>query len=387
MGGKIDKSTFFQTPRRRIILWPIYPGKKHVTDFRNLDSSNANLPNGGPSLPNGDQDAHDAEYALDSRHIADLIGQIKESADKLAIDRPSRGDLKIISRTLRELRYAFKVFTPYRSRRKVTVFGSARTLPDEPAYQQAVHFGRAMADRGWLVVTGAASGIMEAGHVGAGRENSMGLNIMLPFEQHSNSIIAGDSKLVHMKYFFTRKLMFVKECEAVCLLPGGFGTLDEGLEVLTLLQTGKRDMVPVVFLDPPGGDFWQPFQEFVKDRLLAKKLISPEDLSLYTLTDNVDVAVGKILDFYRVFHSMRYVRNKLVFRLVKTPSEELLDAINEQFSDILSEGQFVSSQALREEHDDAALIALPRLAFAFNRRSLGRLRELINFINRDGLPV
>ncbi len=177
---------------------------------------------------------------------------IKESADKLAADRTSRGDLKILSRALRELRWAFKVFAPYRSRRKVTVFGSARTRPHEATYKQAVEFGRAMAGRSWLVVTGAASGIMEAGHLGAGRENSMGLNIMLPFEQDANPVIAGDPKLVHMKYFFTRKLMFVKECDAVCLLPGGFGTLDEGFEVLTLLQTGKRDIVPIVFLDEKG---------------------------------------------------------------------------------------------------------------------------------------
>ena len=258
--------------------------------------------------------------------------QIKESADKLAADRTSRGDLKILSRTLRELRYAFKVFTPYRSRRKVTVFGSARTRPHEATYQQAVDFGREMAERSWLVVTGAASGIMEAGHLGAGRENSMGLNIMLPFEQYANPVIAGDPKLVHMKYFFTRKLMFVKECDAVCLLPGGFGTLDEGLEVLTLLQTGKRDMVPVVFLDEPGGNFWTDFHDYVEHRLLGHGMISPEDLSLYKLTDDVDDAVGEIDQFFRVYHSMRYVKNKLVFRLSEAPSAELLAAINDEFA-------------------------------------------------------
>jgi uncharacterized protein (TIGR00730 family) len=189
------------------------------------------------------------------RHIEDLIQTIKESADKLAADGSSRGDLKLISRTLRELRYAFKVFAPYRKRRKVTVFGSARTKPEEPSYQEAVKLGRAFAEQNWLVVTGAAAGIMEAGHQGAGREHSMGLNIMLPFEQEANPVIRDDHKLVHMKYFFTRKLMFVKECDAVVCLPGGFGTLDEGMEVITLLQTGKRDMVPVVLLDPPGGRY------------------------------------------------------------------------------------------------------------------------------------
>jgi len=240
-----------------------------------------------------------------------------------------------------------------------------------------------LADKGWLVVTGAASGIMEAGHVGAGRENSMGLNIMLPFEQSSNSIIAGDPKLVHMKYFFTRKLMFVKECDAVCLLPGGFGTLDEGLEVLTLLQTGKRDLVPVVFLDAPGGNFWQPFQQFIIDRLLGDGMISPEDLSLYKLTDNVQTAVDEVLQFFKVYHSMRYVKNRLVLRLTKEPSPALMQSINAEFNDLSTEGEIVLSGPLREEKDEPSLVALPRLAFRFNRRSLGRLRQLIDVLNRD----
>jgi hypothetical protein len=322
---------------------------------------------------------------IDRSRIVDLIEQIKESADKLAVDRTSRGDLKIISRTLRELRYAFKVFTPYRSRRKVTVFGSARTRPDEAAYRQAVSFGRAMAEQKWLVVTGAASGIMEAGHVGAGRENSMGLNIMLPFEQYANPIIAGDTKLVHMKYFFTRKLMFVKECDAVCLLPGGFGTLDEGLEVLTLLQTGKRDLVPVVFLDAPGGTFWVEFQQYVERRLLGGGMISPDDLSLYMLTDRVETAVDEILGFFKVYHSMRYVKNKLVLRLKEAISPELLAAINAEFGDIVNGGQFTLSAPLGEEKDEPDLAPFPRLVFRFNRRSLGRLRQLINAINLGGI--
>lgn len=334
------------------------------------------------SLPDPSDDLPVVTGPLDRQRINELIDQIKESADKLASDQTTHGDLKILSRTLRELRYAFKVFTPYRSRRKVTVFGSARTRPTEPAYQQAVAFGHAMAQLGWLVLTGAASGIMEAGHVGAGRENSMGLNIMLPFEQSSNSIIAGDSKLVHMKYFFTRKLMFVKECDAVCLLPGGFGTLDEGLEVLTLLQTGKREMVPVVFLDQPGGDFWQPFEQFIRDRLLARGMISPEDLSLYKMTDNVDVAVNEIMQFFRVYHSMRYVKHKLVLRLTQRPTPELLDQLNTDFRDIITEGKIEISDALPEEHGEPALVALPRLVFRFNRRSLGRLRQLIDCVNR-----
>jgi uncharacterized protein (TIGR00730 family) len=267
----------------------------------------------------------------------------------------------------------------------VTVFGSARTPKDDPAYQQAVAFGRAMAEHDWLVVTGAAAGIMEAGHEGAGRENSMGLNIMLPFEQEANPIIAGDPKLVHMKYFFTRKLMFVKECDAVVCLPGGFGTLDEGLEVLTLLQTGKRDMVPVVFLDAPGDNFWHPFQHFVEQTLLKRRMISPEDLSLYKLTDDCQVAVQEILQFYKNYHSMRYVKNKLVLRLHQAPSQSLLEQVNEHFRDIVVEGPIALGEPLPEERDEPDLLELPRVIFRFNRRSHGRLRQMIDAFNRGQL--
>ena len=319
------------------------------------------------------------------RQIADLIRKIKESADKLASDRTSRGDLKILSRTLRELRWAFKIFAPYRARRKVTVFGSARASPDDPTYQQAIRFGRAMARQGWLVVTGAASGIMEAGHVGAGRENSMGLNIMLPFEQEANPVIAGDHKLVYMKYFFTRKLVFVKESDAICLLPGGFGTLDEGLEVVTLLQTGKRDMVPVVFLDEPGGDYWTDFQQFIRRKLLARGMIGEVDLSLYRITDDVEEAVEEIRQFFRVYHSMRYVHGNLVLRLGKPPGDELLSEINTHFADILSGGRFSSTGPLPEEKDEPELAHLPRLVFNFNRHDLARLRQLIDCLNRGNV--
>ncbi len=320
-----------------------------------------------------------------SQHVADLVQQIKESADKLAADGSSRGDLKILSRTLRELRYAFKVFSPYRRNRKVTVFGSARTRPDEPAYIQAIDFGRAMASHDWLVVTGAASGIMEAGHRGAGKSHSMGLNIMLPFEQSANPIINGDPKLVHMKYFFTRKLMFVKECDAVVCLPGGFGTLDEAMEVITLLQTGKRDMVPVVLLNAPGEKYWEGLHNFVVDHLLGGRMISPEDLSLYKVTDNMQEAVDEVLTFFRVYHSMRYVKEKLVFRLQEPLHPLLLEAINAHFADILVSGQFVQTTTLDQEQDEPDLQHMPRLVFHFNRRSLGRLRQLIDAVNRGSL--
>ena len=326
-------------------------------------------------------DPTDNRPSRDPRRTADLIERIKESADKLHTDRTSRGDLKILSRALRELRYAFKVFSPYRSRRKVTVFGSARTRRDYRVYQLAVDFGKAMADRKWLVLTGAASGIMEAGHIGAGRDWSMGLNIMLPFEQSANSVIAGDHKLVNMKYFFTRKLMFVKECDAVALFPGGFGTLDEGLEVLTLLQTGKRDMVPVVLIDDPAGTYWQQFHQFVVDQLLNHGMIAHEDLSIYRLTDNVPDAVDEIMQFYRNYHSMRYVRGQLVLRLQRALAPALLEAINTDFQNILVEGRFEQRGPLKDERDEPDLADLPRLVFHFNRRGLGRLRQLIDAIN------
>ena len=319
-----------------------------------------------------------------TRRNSDLVEQIKEYADKMDSDGASRGDLKILARTMRELRYAFKIYSQYRDRRKVTVFGSARTPRDDPDYQQAIDFGRAMAEQNWMVITGAASGIMEAGHRGAGREHSMGLNILLPFEQEANEVITGDEKLVHMKYFFTRKLMFVKECHAFVCLPGGFGTLDEALEVLTLLQTGKRDMVPLVLLNAPHGDYWTRFDEFVRAKLLDKGMISPDDLALYKVTNSCEEAVEEVLSFFRVFHSMRYVRENLVFRLQEELHPSLLADINRHFADILVDGEFQPTTALEQE-DEPELADLPRLKFHFNRRSLGRLRMLVDAINRGSI--
>lgn len=316
----------------------------------------------------------------------DLIQRIKESAEKLARDGSSRGDLKIVSRALRELRYAFKVFSPYRWRRKVAIFGSARTLEQEPAYQQAVELGKAMAEQDWLVVTGAAAGIMEAGHRGAGREHSMGLNIILPFEQEANPVIAGDEKLVNMKYFFTRKLMFVKECDAVICLPGGFGTLDEAMEVLTLLQTGKRDIVPVVLLDAPGGNYWKSFANFIRESLLPGGMISSEDLHLYSVTDSVHQSVEEVLSFYDVYHSMRFVRETLVLRLLQEVDDEMLERLNDCFRDIVVDGRIKRSGPLREEKDEVELEELPRLTLHFNRRNLGRLRQLIDALNGRAEP-
>lgn len=318
-----------------------------------------------------------------NRRIGGLIDNLKESLDQLENEAPTRGDLKILSRTLQELRHAFKVFGPYRRHRKVTVFGSARTQPHQPTYQQTVHFAKAMADHDWLVVTGAASGIMEAGHVGAGRKHSMGLNILLPFEQTANSVIAGDHKLVFMKYFFTRKLMFVKECHAVVCLPGGFGTLDEAMEILTLLQTGKRDLVPLVLLDEPGGTYWQELQEFIQTQLVQRRMVGPDDLSLYRITHDAQQCVDEILRFYRVYHSMRYVHENLVLRLQHELPPAVLRDINQRYADILVDGRFTVSKPLPEERNEPELKDLPRLVFQFDRHSLGRLRQLIDHVNRE----
>jgi uncharacterized protein (TIGR00730 family) len=316
--------------------------------------------------------------------IEQLVQQLKETADKLIRDGANRGDVKMLSTALKELRYAFKVFSPYKGRRKVTVFGSARMTPDHPAYRQAVEFGRRAAEAGFMVITGAASGIMEAGHKGACRENSIGVNILLPFEQEANSVIAGDAKLMHLKYFFTRKLLFVKESDAVALFPGGFGTQDECFEVLTLIQTGKSHLFPVVMVDEPGGDYWKEWQHYVEKALLGRQLISPEDLHLYKITDSVDEAMAEVLQFYRVYHSMRYVNGDLVLRLQHALPEALLERIRTEFADILAGGTFEQTAALPEEANDVHLTALPRLRFHFDRRSLGRLRQLIDTINRDG---
>jgi uncharacterized protein (TIGR00730 family) len=313
-----------------------------------------------------------------------LVQQLKETADKLIRDQANRGDIKLLNTALKELRYAFKVFAPYRNQRKVTVFGSARLPPEHPAYHQAVLFSRKIAEAGFMVMTGAASGIMEAGHVGAGRENSIGVNILLPFEQEANAIIAGDIKLMHLKYFFTRKLLFVKESDAIALFPGGFGTQDEGFEVLTLVQTGKSHPIPIVLVDEPGGDYWKRWHSYITDVLVARQMISPNDLALYKLTDSAEEAVAEITGFYRVYHSLRYVKGDLVLRLQHPLSEALLERIRQDFADIVVAGTFEQTAALPAEANDPHLAALPRLRFRFDRRSLGRLRMLIDTINREG---
>jgi uncharacterized protein (TIGR00730 family) len=321
----------------------------------------------------------------DPRHpmtVDQMVQQLRETADKLIRDGATRGDIKLLNTAFKE-RYSFKVFSRYRQHRKVTVFGSARLETSSPAYQSAVEFSQKMAKLGYMVITGAAQGIMEAGHVGAGRDMSIGVNILLPFEQHANPIIEGDSKLMHLKYFFTRKLLFVKETDAVALFAGGFGTQDEGFEVLTLVQTGKSHLFPIVLVDAPGDDYWIHWQRFVTDVLLERELISPADLSLYRITDNVDEAIAEVQRFYRVYHSMRYVGSDLVLRLQQPLTAERLEQIRTEFADILTKGTFEQTAALPAEANDVHLAKLSRLRFRFDRRQLGRLRQLIDRINQD----
>ena len=311
----------------------------------------------------------------------DLVAQIMMTALKLLRDQTNRGDIKLINSAFKELRYALKVFAPYNTTRKVTIFGSARTPTDDPAYLQAVAFAHAIAQEGWMVTTGAGGGIMAAGQDGAGAHNSFGLAIRLPFEQATNTYIADDPKLINFKYFFTRKLMFVRSSHAIALFPGGFGTLDEGYEVLTLVQTGKAVPTPIVLVDQPGGDYWQSWEAQTKRQLLAHGFIGQDDLRLYKITDSVEAAVHEITHFYRNFHSVRYTRDELVLRLQYRPTEAQLQSITEQFSDLKTQGEFRATDALPVEHDEPALAHLPRLAFAFNKRSFARLRLLIDTLN------
>ncbi|HIB66188.1 MAG TPA: LOG family protein [Phycisphaerales bacterium] len=316
----------------------------------------------------------------------ELLHQMMVTVVKLAQDGADTGDLKIINTTLKEMRYAFKVMRPYRRVRKCAVFGSARCKPDTSDYQQAQVFSKRIADAGFMVITGAGHGIMEAGNRGAGRECSFGLNIRLPFEQVANPYIAGDEKLVNFKYFFTRKLAFMKDTHAVVCCPGGFGTHDEGLEVLTLIQTGKSHMVPIVFLHPEGSEFWTDWHKYNTDRLLKRGMISPEDLSLYKVTSSVDEACQEIGAFYRRYHSMRYVKDELIVRLESPLSDEEVEILNEEFADLVKSGSIEPTLALPQEADKT-ISHLPRLKFHFARRAYGRLRQFVDRLNSFDLPA
>ena len=292
-----------------------------------------------------------------------------------------RGDLKLMHRTVRELRYALSVFERYRDVRKVTVFGSARALPSAPTYGLARAFARRMVQAGFMVITGAGAGIMHAAQEGAGRESSFGLNILLPFEQGANEVIANDPKLIYFKYFFVRKLIFVKETHAFALFPGGFGTHDEACEALTLMQTGKSTLMPVVFVDAPGSTYWQDWYAFVQRHMLQSGLISPSDMHLFKVTSDVDEAVNEITTFYYNYHSSRYVGGQLLIRLQRVPAAAMLDRLNVDFRDILTQGDIVAVEPPGDTTDDEAP-HLPRVLLWFNRTHFGRLRQMLDVLNQ-----
>jgi uncharacterized protein (TIGR00730 family) len=314
----------------------------------------------------------------------DLFKDMLVTLCRLARDGAGRGELKLLSKALAELRYALRVFAPYRDIRKISIFGSSRTPEDDPNYQAAVEFARQISDSNWMIITGAGDGIMKAGHHGAGRAASFGVAIRLPFEQKTNTVIAADDKLVNFRYFFTRKLVFIKEASAIALFPGGFGTLDEGFEALTLVQTGKAPVIPIVLLERLGGTYWPRWRRYVEAELLRAGMISPEDMDLFTMTDDTGLAVRVIRDFYRVYHSMRYVGTELVLRLERQLLARTVERLNDEFGDVLSHGSFEQTGVLPAE--DGELAEKPRLKFTFNRKSFGRLRHLIDVINADAGP-
>ncbi|HSJ04453.1 MAG TPA: TIGR00730 family Rossman fold protein, partial [Verrucomicrobium sp.] len=287
---------------------------------------------------------------------------------------------KMLHRALREMRHANKVFQPYRHVRKVSVFGSARTRPGMPAYGAAEDFSRLMVEEGYMVITGAGDGIMGAAQHGAGREQSFGLNIRLPFEQSANDTIVGDEKLVTFNYFFTRKLSFVKEADAVVLFPGGFGTLDEMFESITLIQTGKATILPVVLVDEPGGTYWSTFMAFVREHLHGHALISPSDLSLLHITDKAEEAVRVITTFYKVFHSYRHVKDRTVFRIKRKLTVAAVARLNEEFADVIRT-PLEQGNALPEEQNEEGITHLPRLVGVLKHGEYGRWRQLIDAIN------
>lgn len=310
------------------------------------------------------------------RSLSTIVNMASQELERL--------DWKILAASLQDMEKGFEIFYPYRHIRKITIFGSARTSPEAPEYQMAVNLAHRITQQGFMVMTGGGGGIMQAGNEGAGAEKSFGLNIQLPFEQESNPFIEGDQKSINFKYFFTRKLFFLKESDALALFPGGFGTLDEAFESLTLTQTGKYGPAPLVLIDCPGGNYWHDWNDFIHKQLLRRGLISPEDPSLYTITDDLEEACQAIANFYRVYHSSRYVTEKLIIRLNSELSESDVESLNQEFSDILTMGRIEKSQALPEESGDETA-HLPRLVMSFNQKDTGRLYQMIAQINKMGI--
>jgi hypothetical protein len=333
---------------------------------------------GDPAI---DQKVKELVSAAGCTKSCELIEQLIVSALKMSRDQIGVADLKLFTRSLNELRYASRTFAPYRQKRKIVVFGSARTAPTEAEYIAAEQFGEKMRELDYMIITGGGDGIMGAAQKGAGREHSFGLNIRLPFEQRANETIHGDSKLINFNYFFTRKLNFMKETHGVALFPGGFGTMDEGFEVLTLMQTGKARIIPVVLVDKPGGRYWETWMAFLREHLLTLGLVSAEDFHFFRIAHNVDDAVAEIQHFYRNYHSYRWVGSRMVMRLYHELSAESVAKLNDEFVDILDNSKIVQSPALPEEQNEPELVDMPRLVLTPYRRNFGRFRKLIDSIN------
>lgn len=314
----------------------------------------------------------------------DLIARILATGVGLGLDGAGRLDLKITTAALAEMRAAFRHFAPYAGVPKVTIFGSARTRPDDPVYRAASEVAAALAERGWMVVTGAGPGIMQAAAEGAGSERSLGVSIRLPFEERPNAVIAENSRNVAMKYFFTRKLMLVKESHGFVCVPGGFGTLDELFELLTLQQTGKAEPTPIVLLDRPGGTFWRGLERFADEQLAASGLISPDDFDRLLLTDSVEDAAAEITGFWRNYDSLRWVGDRLVLRLRAEPTDAEVARLNEQFGSLLTSGRIERSSALPAEADDEARAGMPRLVLRLAPVQVGSLHRLIRAVNALG---
>jgi len=314
----------------------------------------------------------------------DLVFELIVSAVRMGRDDADRGDLKLVNAALKELRYSFLVFEPFVGVPKVSIFGSARTTREDPAYQLAHDFAQRIVTHDWMVITGAGPGIMEAGIAGAGTDRSFGVNIVLPFEQDATPLIVGDPKLINYRYFFTRKLTFMKESQAFVLLPGGFGTMDEGFELFTLMQTGRTPIVPVVLLDEPGSTYWRSWLEFVRTELGGRGLVSDDDLCLVRLTQDLDEAVEEICAFYSTYHSMRLVGRRLVLRLTRELTDDEMAGLDRDFADIVTSGRFERVSASPSEVEDDDVVDLPRIAFRFDRSSYNRLRRLIDRLNGRG---
>lgn len=307
-----------------------------------------------------------------------LISQLIETGLKMIDDGHDTGQVKLINRSLKEMRYAYRVFNAYKGIRRISIFGSARTPETHPDYLAAKAFGASMAQHKWMCITGAANGIMKAGLEGSSRESSFGLSIRLPFEIPTNTVIEGDPKLIVFRYFFTRKLMFMSHSDAVAVFPGGFGTLDELFEVLTLIQTGKSNIMPVVLVEGEGGGYWKDWQQYVQGHLLSNGWICEADQRLYYIAANVDDAVDHVMQFYRRYHSSRYVNDLLVIRLLEPLAREQLESLNQKYACLVKSGTMEMSAALSEESDH---LELPRLVFHHTKFDFGKVRALIDDIN------